>query len=157
MIDIRLAEPDDLDPVVSLEACLFGTGAWSPRSVEEELALVGVSRVVVVAKDGDDVVGYAALRYSGDIAELQRIAVKEGHQRSGIGSRLLAEILDQSTQLGYDDVLLEGAEDNEAALNLYARNGFDRIDRRPRYYPDGSAAIVMRRRSGTTTRSWSAP
>jgi ribosomal-protein-alanine N-acetyltransferase len=42
-----------------------------------------------------------------------------------------------------DRVLLEVREDNEAALGLYAQSGFVEIDRRPRYYRDGAAAVVM--------------
>jgi ribosomal-protein-alanine N-acetyltransferase len=40
-------------------------------------------------------------------------------------------------------MLLEVSEHNEAALAFYRQRGFVEIDRRPRYYRDGAAAIVM--------------
>ena len=40
--------------------------------------------------------------------------------------------------------LLEVAATNDAALRLYAAEGFTEIDRRRRYYRDGADAVVMR-------------
>jgi ribosomal protein S18 acetylase RimI-like enzyme len=40
-------------------------------------------------------------------------------------------------------MLLEVSSENSAALAFYERSGFTEIDRRPRYYRDGSDAIVM--------------
>ena len=42
-------------------------------------------------------------------------------------------------------MLLEVSEGNEAAVAFYAAHGFTRIDVRPRYYRDGSDALVLRR------------
>jgi [ribosomal protein S18]-alanine N-acetyltransferase len=44
-----------------------------------------------------------------------------------------------------DRLLLEVREHNEAALAFYAGKGFIEIDRRARYYRDGTTAVVMRR------------
>ena len=46
---------------------------------------------------------------------------------------------------GADRMLLEVSAANSNALGFYAAAGFTEIDRRPRYYKDGSDAIVMRR------------
>jgi [ribosomal protein S18]-alanine N-acetyltransferase len=37
-------------------------------------------------------------------------------------------------------------ENNPAALAFYARRGFTEVNRRPRYYADGTTAIVLARR-----------
>ena len=34
-------------------------------------------------------------------------------------------------------------EDNAAACAFYAARGFPEIDRRPRYYADGTTAVVL--------------
>ena len=44
-----------------------------------------------------------------------------------------------------DRLLLEVRETNADALAFYAAGGFVEVDRRPRYYRDGSTAIVLRR------------
>ncbi len=41
-------------------------------------------------------------------------------------------------------MLLEVAADNSAAAALYARAGFGQAGRRPRYYPDGTDALLLR-------------
>ena len=42
-------------------------------------------------------------------------------------------------------MLLEVREDNAGALSFYAAREFVEIDRRRRYYRDGTTAVVMRR------------
>ena len=50
-----------------------------------------------------------------------------------------------------DRLLLEVRENNEAAIAFYTGHGFVEIDRRARYYRDGTTAVVMRRNLRTTT------
>ena len=40
--------------------------------------------------------------------------------------------------------VLEVREDNASALAFYAARGFTEVDRRPRYYRDGTTAVIMR-------------
>ena len=42
-------------------------------------------------------------------------------------------------------MMLEVSAANEAALAFYLRRGFARISTRPRYYRDGSDALVLSR------------
>jgi ribosomal-protein-alanine acetyltransferase len=145
VIDIRTADPADLDLIVALEATVFVEQAWSPRSLEAELEQVGRSREVVVAVDGSAVVGYAILLYAGGSGDLPRVAVDPDYRRQGIARLLMDAVLDRASTLDLDQVLLEVAADNEAGLGLYASLGFEEIDRRLRYYPRDRDAIVMRR------------
>ena len=46
---------------------------------------------------------------------------------------------------GADRLLLEVREDNTGALAFYAARGFVEVDRRARYYRDGTTAVVLRR------------
>jgi [ribosomal protein S18]-alanine N-acetyltransferase len=144
MTEIRPARPRDLEDVVTLEARTFGEEAWSPRSIENELEQLGISRLVDVAVDRGHVVGYVSVMYVGDSGDLLRIAVAATHRRLGLASRMLTRVLDQARERGLQQVVLEIAADNEAALALYARHGFVEIDRRSRYYRSGGAAVVMR-------------
>ncbi len=134
---LRPATEDDVAAVTVLEADLFGVDAWSEESVREELT--GLRRVAVVACDPDPV-GYAVVLASGDVADLQRIAVRPSHRRRGLARELLAAVAPDGMRL-----LLEVSAANDAALAFYAAEGFEAIDRRRRYYRDGSDAVVLAR------------
>lgn len=140
-VAFRPATRADLAAVTGLEETVFGVDGWSESSVAEELT--GPDRRAVVACDEHGtVVGYAVLRRAGDVADLQRIAVRADHRRHGVARALLALLAD-----GFEDrILLEVAEHNTAALSLYAAEGFVQIDRRRRYYRDGADAVVLERR-----------
>ena len=133
---VRSATEQDVAAVHDLERLLFGPDAWSQQSVREELT--GPRRRAVVACD-PEVVGYAVTLAVGDATDLQRVAVHPGRQRQGVARTLLAAVAPAG------DLLLEVGESNLAARRFYAAEGFVEIDRRPRYYRDGSAAVVLRR------------
>ena len=137
---LRPATADDVAAVVALETALFGVDAWNEEQVREEL--VGEGRRAWVV--GDPVVGYAVTWRSGDVVDLQRIAVHPEHQRRGLARGLLDAAVAAGRAERADRMLLEVAAGNRSALALYAEAGFLEIDRRRRYYRDGSDAVVMR-------------
>jgi [ribosomal protein S18]-alanine N-acetyltransferase len=141
---IRRADPADLDALAWLERAVFGHGAWSPRSLEEELELDRHGRLLLVAVDGGELVGYAALSHNDDTADLLRVAVHPDRRRLGVARRLCEEIL-ASVDAACTRVLLEVAADNLPARALYTRLGFTEIDRRRRYYGGAVDAVVMER------------
>lgn len=144
-MSVRAASADDADAVVRLEETCLGADAWSPAlvlpAVGGELPTV---RVLVAEVDGV-VVGHAVASLVPDVAELQRIAVDPAHRRAGLATALLDGVLAAARAEGADRLLLEVRDDNAGALAFYARHDFVEIDRRPRYYRDGAAAVVMRR------------
>ena len=134
---VRSATLDDVDAVTALEAQLFGADAWSTGSVRDELT--GDGRQAVVATHDDVVVGYAVTARAGDVVDLQRIAVHPAHRRQGVARLLLRAVSSE------EPMLLEVSDANAAALAFYVEEGFVELDRRTRYYRDGSDAVVMRR------------
>jgi [ribosomal protein S18]-alanine N-acetyltransferase len=145
MTTVRAAAPADLDAVVTLEARVFADVAWSPRSVEEEFAALGETRRIVVAVDGDEIIGHAVLMAAGNSGDLTRVAVEGSRRRLGIASRLIDSLIGEAATLGLDVVLLEVADTNRAAIALYSKHGFETIDRRAAYYGDRSDALIMRK------------
>jgi ribosomal-protein-alanine N-acetyltransferase len=141
---IRPGTADDVDAVVALEAATQGDDAWSEGLVRE--GLVGALPTIsyLVADDEGTVTGYAVASYAGDIAELQRIGVAESARRHGVASALLAAVVAHAPSTGADRMLLEVRADNHGALAFYADRAFVEIDRRVRYYRDGTDAVVMR-------------
>ena len=138
---VRPASAGDVDALAALEQEVFGVDAWSTDSVREELT--GERRHAVVAEE-DGLVGYAVTLRTDDVVDLQRIAVAPARRRTGIARDLLVTVRRAGRSAGAHRMLLEVSAGNVAALAFYAAEGFVEIDRRPRYYRDGSDALVLR-------------
>ncbi|POX62227.1 ribosomal-protein-alanine N-acetyltransferase [Streptomyces sp. Ru62] len=139
----------DIDPVLGLERDLFPEDAWSRGMFWSELAHSrgpGATRCYLVAESADGrIVGYAGLAAAGDLADVQTIAVARDHQGTGLGARLLTELLRAATAFECHEVMLECRVDNLPAQKLYERFGFTPIGFRRGYYQPGNVdALVMR-------------
>ncbi|RPF35650.1 ribosomal-protein-alanine N-acetyltransferase [Streptomyces sp. TLI_185] len=139
----------DIDRVLGLEKDLFPEDAWSRGMFWSELAHSRgpeATRRYVVAEDSEGrVVGYAGLAASGDLADIQTIAVTRDQWGTGLGGRLLAELLRAATAFECAEVMLECRIDNIRAQKLYERFGFEAIGFRRGYYQPGNVdALVMR-------------
>jgi len=150
----------DIDSVLELERDLFPEDAWSRGMFWSELAHARgpeatrrylVAEVVpedsqeAPARDGGRIVGYAGLASAGDTADVQTIAVARDHWGTGLGARLLTELLRAATAFECAEVMLECRVDNVRAQKLYERFGFEPIGFRRGYYQPGNIdALVMR-------------
>ena len=141
---IRVAEAEDGPAIAALERDALGSDAWSEALVTEGAAGRVPTTLYLVAMDeiDDALVGYAATSIV-DVAELQRIAVDATRRRTGIATDLLARVELEARRRQADRLLLEVREDNHAACAFYAARGFTEIDRRPRYYADGTTAVIL--------------
>jgi ribosomal-protein-alanine N-acetyltransferase len=137
----------DVEPVQVLDAELFGPTAWTPAMFWSELA-AGDSRWYVVAETAEGALaGYAGLLVGGSEADVQTIGVNPGVQGRGVGTLLLHALMDEAARRGATSLLLEVRADNDPAIRLYTREGFERISLRRRYYQPGDVdAWIMRRR-----------
>ncbi|MEU5398853.1 ribosomal protein S18-alanine N-acetyltransferase [Streptomyces sp. NPDC005963] len=143
----------DLGPVLDLEQRLFPEDAWSPGMFWSELAHARgpqATRRYVVAERATDtgegeIVGYAGLAAVGGLGDVQTIAVAPAAQGTGLGSRLLSDLLHHATAFECDEVFLEVRVDNTRAQKLYERFGFEPVGFRRGYYKPGNVdALVMR-------------
>lgn len=144
---LRRALLEDLPEIITQEAKLFGTDAWSPELVVAEISHSASFYLVAVPDSSLEIVGYAGLRADirGGDADVQTIAVLPEHRGVGLGRLLLEALLGEARARGVGSVFLEVRADNEPALGLYGSLGFIGIDRRVGYYqPDGVDALVMR-------------
>ena len=124
-------------PFILLEQACFGADAWSAAQVEGALGRRGAVSELVPD------VGYVLGGVVADEAELHRIGVQPGMRRCGAGRALLRSFLKSVTAAGATRLFLEVREDNQAARRLYEATGMNELGRRPRYYSDGCAALVM--------------
>lgn len=132
--------------IAQLEGELFGLGAWNANMVREELDAPARTYLLDVLGEVEQVVvrGYAGFWYDGEDAELMTIGVGKAYQRQGIAAALLQALVDEAKRQGASRMLLEVRVDNDPALALYHRFGFERIGLRKRYYqPEGIDAYTM--------------
>lgn len=142
---VRPAGAADVDFVIALEAEAFPLDPWSPVLIAEAIAGIVPTISVLVAEVAGEPIGYALTSTVQDIAELQRVATVAAARRTGVASALLVAVADAAEEAGAERLLLEVREDNAAALAFYAVHGFAEIARRPRYYRDGTTAVVLER------------
>ncbi|WP_265520670.1 ribosomal protein S18-alanine N-acetyltransferase [Oerskovia flava] len=150
--DVRLRplRAADLARVVQLEHELFGRGAWTYGMLAAELGgqgrwYVAAEPVRLDAAGSQPLVGYAGLWYDGDVVQIMTIGVDPALQHLGIGSTLLTALIDRARVLRAEAVLLEVRVDNDAALGMYAKFGFEQLGIRKRYYqPEDVDAYTMR-------------
>ncbi|MFF0815523.1 ribosomal protein S18-alanine N-acetyltransferase [Rhodococcus sp. NPDC003318] len=146
---VTAMRPADAERCAELETLLFpGDGPWSADAFRSELAHRH-NRYFVIRDDSDRVIGYAGIALLGNTfapeSEVHTIGVDPAHRRRGLGSVLLDELLRLADRHG-GPVFLEVRTDNDAALALYRREGFEIVGTRRNYYqPSGADAYTMRR------------
>lgn len=119
----------------------------SPRPWRaEEFAALTEAQGVFLCLSAD---GFLWGRVIADEAELLTVAVALGAREGGQGRALVADFLHVAERRGAVRAYLDVAEDNAAALALYARAGFAEVGRRKGYYtrPSGPArdALLLHR------------
>lgn len=140
---------DDAERCAELETILFtGDGPWSAQAFRSELASPH-NHYVAARDETGSLLGYAGLARLGSgmnpESEVHTIGVDPQARRRGIGGALLADLLRVADRWG-GPVFLEVRTDNDAAIALYRREGFDVVGTRKRYYqPSGADAFTMRR------------
>lgn len=139
---VREVRWQDLADLAELEVGLFGAEAWSLASWWGELA-ARPRREYLVAEDESGIAGYAGLDHGGEVSDVMTIAVLPRARRTGLGRRLLDELVTRAHAAGAQRVLLEVRADNAAARALYARRGFVLLRTRRGYYPGGVDALVL--------------
>ena len=86
----------------------------------------------LVARAGGAVVGTGAwLPLSSEAVRIHRMSVALPLRERGIGSRLLAHLLDDARGRGFLRAVVETTDTWTDAIAFYERRGFRRFDRRP--------------------------
>lgn len=136
----RLAVDDDLPVVAALEAGSLPGDAWSAdylgRAIAGELPTIEVWV-------NDDLTAYAVVSVLYDLAELQRLGVREDVRRSGAATKVVRDLAVELGGREVDRIVLEVRVDNVGARALYDRLGFRELSQRPGYYADGTDAYVL--------------
>lgn len=133
---------DDLTAVQEIERESFST-PWPPNAYREEL-LTNRLAFYMVARYGDQVVGFGGLWMQVDEAHITTFAVRRTWRRQGVGERLLIALLDYARSRHAVEATLEVRPSLFGARRLYEKFGFELVGVRPRYYTDNNEdALIM--------------
>ena len=129
----------DLPAVMEIEAAAF-VKPWSAALFADEL--VQPSRRYIAAEAGDSLCGYGGIMLVGEDATVLTLAVAPAWRELGVASRILLELIDVAREDGAGHITLEVRESNLAALDLYAKFGFQTAGTRKRYYGTEDAVVM---------------
>ncbi|HVO65257.1 MAG TPA: ribosomal protein S18-alanine N-acetyltransferase [Syntrophales bacterium] len=144
-IEIERMEMDDIDEILSIENSLF-PAPWSRAVFERELELpISRSLVAKIRNDSsNEIAGYIIYWIIEREVHVHKIAVRKDLQKSGIASKLMAEMIRLSYGEGAVLCILEVGLSNESAKKLYEKFGFTVREVRSKYYAEsGDDALVM--------------
>jgi ribosomal-protein-alanine N-acetyltransferase len=142
-IEIVTATPADLDAIHRIEEASF-PAPWRREFFESELEAAG--RFNLVARRDSVIVGYLFAMWIFDEMHVNKIAVSAGERRRGIADALMARCFAFARAHEVASIALEVRKSNAGAQEFYRHLHFVSSHQRPRYYPDGEAAVVMVRK-----------
>jgi ribosomal-protein-alanine N-acetyltransferase len=142
MIVVDRMRIEDLPAVHSIERESFTT-PWPAHAYQHELETNRLAHYIV-ARHGDQIVGFAGLWLLVDEAHVTTFATRGAWRRQGIGERLLLALLDLAASRGAHEATLEVRPSNVPARRLYEKYGFKAVGVRTRYYSDNNEdALIM--------------
>lgn len=139
-IVITAAKRADLADIHRIETESFPE-PWRREFFDGELRSEG--RYNIVARRGAEVVGYLFSMWVLDEMHVNKIAVTEPERRKGIADDLMNACFRFAQEHEIRSIALEVRKSNRGAQEFYKHLAFAPAYLRPRYYPDGEAAVVM--------------
>ena len=139
-ISIKRMDVSDLDLIKDVLQTDFDD-FWNYNVFKQELENEN-SKYIVAMLDGE-IVGFAGIWIVIDVAHVTNIVIKKNLRKSGIGSILLQELIKMCKDLNLKEITLEVNENNNAAINLYKKFGFEKVGFRKNYYRNGDNALIM--------------
>ena len=139
---IRQAGPADTTDIFEIEKLCF-PDPWSKDSIRYELE-ENEKAFYLVAEHSGKVVGYMGLWWILDEGHITNVAVRPGYRNRKIAEGILRVMLEHTIGAGILHHTLEVRRDNQPAINLYEKFGFEVDGVRKGYYQfDGEDALIM--------------
>lgn len=135
---------EHLRAVSTLESRCF-CPPWSEVAIEAQLSLPLAYNIGIASPQNPHALCASLLGLDCGAREMEilRIATDPQMRRQGLGISLLHCLRQECQHRQIERILLEVSVDNPAAIGLYLREGFTQKGRRPRYYSDGSDALIL--------------
>lgn len=114
---------------------------WTPELLKEEIENENSKYIVAII--GDEIVGFAGIKYNFEIVEIMNLVTKKNQRRKGIGGFLLNNLIEISKEFNVKKIELEVNEKNFSAIKIYRKKGFKDVGIRKKYYNGIFDAILM--------------
>ena len=144
---IREAIKSDFEQVLNIENSCF-VDPYPADHMKYEFEENPLNKILVAVED-DKVIAFIDYMITFNSATITQIAVLPKYRKTGIGSKLLNEMektFPKDLEDVVENVTLEVRKSNEAAINLYKKDGYEEIVIKKNYYKDGEDAIYMVKR-----------
>ncbi len=136
---------EDLDTVLEIENQSYAE-PWNREHFLYELEESGISRLMVL-EEKQRIMGYLGLWLLPPELHITNITVAPVSRSQGQGTRMMEYVMSLAYELRFKQVTLEVRHNNEAALALYNKFGFEVRGMRKNYYAAEKAhALIMSRR-----------
>ncbi len=127
-VQVRPVEPRDVEAIVAVDWSAFEL-PWR-NGIQTTREFITQMAQFLVAEDESGVVGYVCGANQGRSGHVVRLAVRQGLQRRGVGTRLLREILQRMSGTGVRGLSLNTQRENTQSQLFYRSLGFS-VSRRP--------------------------
>ncbi len=116
---------------------------WSRKHFESSLK--AGHNAWVFSNEQNEILGFTIVQHILDEMHLLNICVKPAAQGKGYGREILNHIIEFSTSLSANIILLEVRRTNLKAQQLYLNSGFNEMSVRKNYYPseNGSEDAIL--------------
>ena len=120
---IAATKADAAETVALWHACGL-TRPWNDPHADFALALATSTSTILLARDGDTLIGSVMVGFDGHRGWIYYLAVAPGRRRGGIGRALMAAAEAWLAEHDAPKVQLMVRDTNDAALGFYARLGY---------------------------------
>lgn len=114
---------------------------WTPGILLSELKNENTKYIVL--KENDKIIGFSGIWITPDDIELNNIVIRKDKRGKGYSKLLLEKLIEISKGLDREIFTLEVSEQNEVAISLYSKFGFEKVGLRKKYYDGKFDAILM--------------
>ena len=105
----------------------------------------GLSIILVYEKD-DKIIGFISATDLGETCDILSLVVDPKYRNKMVASNLIDYLISELSE-DLKLITLEVASKNIPAINYYEKFGFEVVNVRRNYYPDGDDAYLMARKS----------
>jgi len=145
---IKNVSKNDLAEILEIEKACHAR-PWDEKAFNIEISkfFSGLSFFFAARdKASDRLLGYAIADKIADYAHISNVAVAPEFRKNGIATGLLKQVERQVFAAGLSSLTLEVRDNNEAALEMYKKFGYEIKGRRPKFYEDKYDGLIMWKR-----------
>ncbi|MBR4127417.1 MAG: ribosomal protein S18-alanine N-acetyltransferase [Alphaproteobacteria bacterium] len=144
MPEIKIRNADFARTYADIHSVCFAHG-WNESTMRQMLLMPGA--VGLIAYEREKPVGIVLYAYSPEQADIVTFGILPDYRGKHVSDKLMDKSFAFLKEKGIKEIFLEVAVDNEHAIALYRRHGFEQVGRRSNYYVRGDVktdALVMR-------------